>query len=213
MLFAHLITQVGIYVFDADKNWLEALNMDRELNLPTLFSTLLLFTDAKLLMQLGNASPQESADDWTFLSRIFVFLAVDEALQIHEILIFPGLRHHIHPALASTWVIPYGLIALGLLWRFRHFLTTLSAKTSNSFLCAGGVYISGAIGMEMVGSFAVRSGLIRLHSFWYGSITGIEESLEISGLILFLHALMRELVRQSGKQIWILKLSADPPNP
>ena len=95
----------------------------------------------------------------------------------------------------------------------RHFLTTLSAKSSNSFLCAGGVYISGAIGMEMVGSFAVRSGLIRLHSFWYGSITGIEESFEISGLILFLHALMRELVKQSGKQTWVLKLSADPPNP
>ena len=67
--------------------------------------------------------------------------------------------------------------------------------------------------MEMVGSFAVRSGLIRLHSFWYGSITGIEESLEILGLILFLHALMRELVRQTGNQIWMLKLSADPPNP
>ena len=213
MLFAHLTTQVGIYAFGADKNWLEALNMDRELNLPTLFSTLILFTNARLLMRLSNASPQQSADEWTLLSRIFVFLAVDEALQIHEILIFPSLRHHIHPAFASTWVIPYGLIVLGLLWRFRHFLTTLSAKTSNSFLCAGGVYISGAIGMEMVGSFAVRSGLIRLHSFWYGSITGIEESLEMSGLILFLHALMRELVKQSGKQTWVLKLSADPQNP
>ena len=164
-------------------------------------------------MQLSIASKQESAADWTLLSRIFVFLAVDEALQFHEILIFPGLRHHIHPALASTWVIPYGLIVLGLFWRFRHFLTTLSAKTSNGFLCAGGVYISGAIGMEMVGSFAVRSGLIRLHSFWYGGITGIEESLEISGLILFLHALMREVVKQNGEQTWILKLSADPPNP
>ena len=213
MLFAHLTTQVGIYAFGADKNWLEALNMDRELNIPTLFSTLLLFTAARLLMQLSDASQQESAAEWTLLSRIFLFLAVDEALQIHEILIFPGLRHHIHPALASTWVIPYCLISIGLLLRFRHFLTTLSAKTSNGVLCAGGVYISGAIGMEMVGSFAVRSGLIRLHSFWYGAITGIEETLEITGLILFLHTLMRELLMKSGKQTWILKLSADPPNP
>ncbi|QNI90742.1 putative membrane protein [Synechococcus sp. BOUM118] len=212
MLFAHITTQVGIYAFGADKHWLDVLNMDRELNLPTLFSTMLLLTAARLLMQLSKASLQESADDWTLLSRIFMFLAVDEALQIHEILILPDLRHHIHPALASTWVIPYGLVALGLLWRFRHFLTTLSAKTSNSFLCAGGVYITGAIGMEMVGSFAVRSGVIRLHSFWYGAITGIEESLEIMGLILFIHALMRQLIKQSGKQAWILKFSADPPN-
>lgn len=213
MLFAHLTTQVGIYAFGADKNWLEALNMDRELNVPTLFSTLLLFTAARLLMQLSDASQQKSAAEWTLLSRIFLFLAVDEALQIHEILIFPGLRHHIHPALASTWVIPYSLISIGLLLRFRHFLTTLSAKTSKGVLCAGGVYISGAIGMEMVGSFAVRSGLIRLHSFWYGAITGIEETLEITGLILFLHTLMRELLKKSGKQTWILKLSADPAKP
>lgn len=212
MLFAHITTQVGIYAFGADKHWLDVLNMDRELNLPTLFSTMLLLTAARLLMQLSKAALQESADDWTLLSRIFMFLAVDEALQIHEILILPDLRHHIHPALASTWVIPYGLVALGLLWRFRHFLTTLSAKTSNSFLCAGGVYITGAIGMEMVGSFAVRSGVIRLHSFWYGAITGIEESLEIMGLILFIHALMRQLIKQSGEQAWILKFSADPPN-
>ena len=212
MLFAHITTQVGIYAFGADKHWLDVLNMDRELNLPTLFSTVLLLTAARLLMQLSKASLQESADDWTLLSRIFMFLAVDEALQIHEILIIPDLRHHIHPALASTWVIPYGLVALGLLWRFRHFLTTLSAKTSNSFLCAGSVYITGAIGMEMVGSFAVRSGVIRLHSFWYGAITGIEESLEIIGLILFIHALMLQLIKQCGKQAWILKFSADPPN-
>lgn len=148
MLFAHITTQVGIYAFGADKHWLDVLNMDRELNLPTLFSTMLLLTAARLLMQLSKASLQESADDWTLLSRIFMFLAVDEALQIHEILILPDLRHHIHPALASTWVIPYSLISIGLLLRFRHFLTTLSAKTSNGVLCAGGVYISGAIGMN-----------------------------------------------------------------
>ena len=58
MLFAHFTTQVGIYAFGADKHWLEALNMDRELNLPTLFSTLLLFTNAMLLKQLSNASEQ-----------------------------------------------------------------------------------------------------------------------------------------------------------
>ena len=73
MLFAHLTTQVGIYAFGADKNWLEALNMDRELNLPTLFSTLLLFTAARLLMQLSDASQKESAAEWTLLSRIFCF--------------------------------------------------------------------------------------------------------------------------------------------
>ena len=209
LLIAHLTTQVGIYAFDANKHWLDVLNMDRELNLPTLFSTLLLLSASKLLMRLSNSPGQESAADWTLLSRIFMCLAADEALQIHEILILPGLRHQIHPSLASTWVVPYGLIALGLLWRLRHFLRTLPATACNRFLISGSIYVLGAIGMEMMGSFVVRSGLIRLHSFWYGAITGIEESLEIFGLILFLHALMQELLLRSGKQIWILKLEAD----
>ena len=209
LLMAHTLTQVGIYGFGADKHWLDVVNMDRELNLPTLFSTLLLIMSAVLLQRLSTIEWNDNAADWTLLSRIFGFLALDEALQIHEILILPGLRHQIHPALASTWVIPYGLIALGLLWRFRRFLTALPAKTSARFLRAGSIYLTGAIGMEMVGSFAVRSGLIRLHSFWYGAITGIEESLELFGLILFLYALMQELLMRNGEQKWVLRLYTD----
>ena len=106
-------------------------------------------------------------------------------------------------------MIPYSLIALGLLWRLRHFLTSLANATSSRFLRAGTVYVMGAVGMEMVGSFAVRSGLIRLHSFWYGAITGVEESLELLGLILFLQALMRELLMRSGEQIWTFCLRTD----
>ena len=209
LLIAHVITQAGIYGFGADKHWLDVLNMDRELNLPTLFSSLMLLAAAILLRRLSGVPGNEASADWTLLSRIFGFLAMDEALQIHEILILPGLRHQVHPALASTWVIPYSLIALGLLWRLRHFLTSLANATSSRFLRAGAVYVMGAVGMEMVGSFAVRSGLIRLHSFWYGAITGVEESLELLGLILFLHALMRELLMRCGEQIWTFCLRAD----
>ena len=211
LLAAHFITQVGIYGFGADKHWLDVLNMDREMNLPTLFSALLMLSSALLLRRLSKAPAREAVAEWTLLSRIFVFLALDESLQIHEILILPGLRHQVHPALASTWVIPYGLIALGLLWRLRHFLRDLPATTSRRFLRSGGVYVLGTLGMEMVGSFAVRSGSIRLHSIWYGAITGIEESLEILGLILFLQALMQELLLRSGEQIWMLRLKSDQP--
>ena len=38
LLVAHSVVQVGIYGFGAKKHWLDSLNMDRELNLPTLFS-------------------------------------------------------------------------------------------------------------------------------------------------------------------------------
>ena len=63
--------------------------------------------------------------------------------------------------------------------------------------------------MEMVGSFAVRSSLIRLHSPWYGAITGIEESLELFGIILLIDALMRELLHHSESADVLIRLNKD----
>jgi len=209
-LVAHSVVQVGIYGFGAEKYWLDSLNMDRELNLPTLFSSLLLLMAALLMRQLGQNSDRIAARDWRLLSKIFVFLALDEALQIHEILIIPGLRHQVHPALASTWVVPYAALVLILLWRFRNFLGSIPKATASRLLRAGAVYIGGAIGMEMLGSFAVRSSLIRLHSPWYGAITGLEESMELLGIILLIDALMRAVLERENRIDFTLRLSPDP---
>ena len=209
-LVAHSIVQVGIYGFGAEKHWLDSLNMDRELNLPTLFSSALLLLAALLMRRLGKSSPHIAAQDWRLLSKIFIFLALDEGLQIHEILIIPGLRHQVHPALASTWVVPYTGLALILLWRFRRFLGSIPPATTSRLLRAGAVYISGAIGMEMIGSFAVRSSLIRLHSPWYGAITGLEETLELLGIILLIDALIRALLEQKDSVDLTLRLTTDP---
>ena len=207
-LVAHCVVQVGIYGFEAEKHWLDSLNMDRELNLPTLFSSSLLLISALLMQRLGHNSNPDAADDWRLLSKIFIFLALDEALQIHEILIIPGLRHQVHPALASTWVVPYAALALIMLWRFRSFLGSIPRATATGLLRSGAVYVGGAIGMEMIGSFAVRSSLIRLHSPWYGAITGLEETLELVGIILLIDALMRALLVQQDSVDITLRLTA-----
>ena len=209
LLVAHGVVQVGIYGFGAEKHWLDSLNMDRELNLPTLFSSTLLLVSALLMRRLGQCSDRIAARDWLLLSKIFIFLALDEALQIHEILIIPGLRNQVHPALASTWVVPYAVLALILLWLFRQFLGSIPKATASRLLQAGTVYIGGAIGMEMIGSFAVRSSLIRLHSPWYGVITGLEEALELLGIILLIDALLRELLDQRNSIELTLRLSTD----
>ena len=207
-LVAHCVVQVGIYGFGAEKHWLDSLNMDRELNLPTLFSSSLLLISALLMQRLGHNSNPDAGDDWRLLSKIFIFLALDEALQIHEILIIPGLRHQVHPALASTWVVPYAALALIMLWKFRSFLGSIPRATATGLLRSGAVYVGGAIGMEMIGSFAVRSSLIRLHSPWYGAITGLEEALELVGIILLIDALMRALLVQQDSVDITLRLTA-----
>lgn len=52
--------------------------------------------------------------------------------------------------------------------------------------------------MEMARSYFVRTGMIRLHSIWYGSIVGLEELLELVGLIIFLITLLNCLIEKNG---------------
>ena len=106
-------------------------------------------------------------------------------------------------------MVPYAVLALILLWRFRRFIGSLSRATASRLLRSGAVYIGGAIGMEMVGSFAVRSSLIRLHSPWYGAITGLEETLELLGIILLIDSLLRALLDQCNRIDLTLRLGTD----
>ena len=195
---AHLVGEVGIYAFDADKNWLLPFNMDREFNIPTLFSSSIMLACAYTLNEIKKVSEKHASKDWGLLSKIFIFLAIDELFQIHEIFIIPDLRPYLSPALGSTWVIPYTALVIYLGWRFNKFLRALKKQTRQKFLQSATIFLAGAVGMEVVGSYLVRSGNIRLHSIWYGSITGLEELLEILGLIMFLITLANHLIRQNG---------------
>ena len=49
---AHLVGEIGTYAFDADKNWLLPFNMDREFNIPTLFSSTIMLACAALVIGL-----------------------------------------------------------------------------------------------------------------------------------------------------------------
>ena len=89
---AHLVGEIGIYAFDADKNWLLPFNMDREFNIPTLFSSTIMLACAYILNEIKKVSEKRSFKDWGLLSKIFIFLAIDEFFQIHEIFIIPELR-------------------------------------------------------------------------------------------------------------------------
>ena len=207
LLGAHCIVNVGIHFFGNHKYWLDSLNMDRELNIPTLFSTLLLFSISMLMKKLYTTSGRESPRDWLLLSKIFFFLGLDEAIQIHEIFIIPGFRQYLHPMFGSTWVIPYGFLAICLAYRYRFFLKQLPRDTSARLIGAGLIYILGAIGMEIIGSHLIQSGIIKWQGFSYGMITGAEETLELLGLIIAIHALIIELIQREETNKWSLTIS------
>ena len=104
--------------------------------------------------------------------------------------------------LGSTWVIPYGFLAICLAYRYRFFLKQLPRDTSVRLVAAGLIYIVGAIGMEIVGSHLIQSGIIKWQGFSYGMITGAEETFELLGLTIAIHALIIELIQREETNKW-----------
>jgi len=119
---------------------------------------------------------------WLFLSSVFVFLALDESISIHERLINP-LRQALGATgiFYDTWIIPYGIgvvllsiFAIPVFWRMQkriRFWFGLSAAT----------YLFATIGPEMIsGEYLVMMNEQK-DIVWILKIT-LEETLEMVGL-------------------------------
>ena len=71
---------------------------------------------------------------------------------------------------------------------FSNFLFKLPKTTSVSFIIAGIIYLTGLLGIEMVGGYYHE--LHGKENLTYSLISTLEESLEMLGLILFIRALL-----------------------
>jgi hypothetical protein len=172
-------------------------NLDREMNIPTWFSSVCFLFAAVLLWQLSHYDQAALRRSWRGLSVLFVFFSLDECAAIHEMAVDPMRRFfHAHGLLHFAWVIP-GMAFAGILvvLYLRFFL----AQPARGWFFASAVFFfSGTFGMEMLGGRYVE--IYGNQSFTYAVLSNCEETLELIGLVLFLHALMLTLARlQSGK--------------
>lgn len=193
LLAANLLGLVARYGFGHDHVYgLVALfDFDTEMNVPSLFSALMLLACSGVLVRLATdgSSPVELRLGWWGLALVFLFLAVDETFSLHEETIRP-LRTGLHTSglLYFAWVIPYGAAALLLLLTYGRFLQRLPRRTAALCVAAGAVFVSGAIGIEMLGGwYYERHGPD--HAL-YGLLYTGEELLEMLGVALFLYALL-----------------------
>jgi hypothetical protein len=188
------------YVFGLLPITEQLLHVDLEQNISTLFSVTLLLCSGFLLVLITLLKRQRRDPDvskWMILAGGFFYLATDEGWSLHERLIDPvrGLLGHGNLGIFYfAWIIPAmaGVALLGLL--FLGFLARLPSSTRWSFIIAGSFYLCGAIGIEMLGGRYAE-----LHSFenlTYQLFVHLEESLEMAGIILFIHTLLRYLAEQ-----------------
>ena len=195
IFFALISTGIQIckYVFDYREDWMDLFNLDRELNFPTWYSALNLGFCALLLRIIALGKQQQGdryAGDWRLLSIIFGFLAIDEVVSIHEILIIPEVSEALNLPwfLHSMWVIPGTVFVVWFVRRFSKFLYHLPPRSQQQFMIAACLYVGGALIMEMVGSHFAES--IGQQHIVYAAIATVEEVLEMTGIILFIYALL-----------------------
>ncbi|MCP2014741.1 hypothetical protein L1280_001893 [Deinococcus sp. HSC-46F16] len=178
-------------------------NLYGEYNIPSTYNTLLLLLAAVTLWLTGRVARRRGdpfARTWTGLAALALFLTLDEYFALHDKLGAPirallGLGGFLYYA----WVIPYGLLVLGVGVLLVRFLRHLPAGLRRALLLAGGLYVLGALGLEVfearIEAGAAGEGLGRAAQLQMVSLIAVEELLEMSSLVLLIAALLGHLRR------------------
>jgi len=218
LLGAHLVGQftehfLPNYFF---RNFIaEQLNLDRELNIPTLYAMGLLLISSILLAIIAYAKHvrgDRQVRHWVALSIIFLCLAIDEITSLHERMTDP-LRSMLNTNgwLHYAWIIPGIVFVLVCLLVFAKFLKNLPSKTRQLILLAGVIFVSGAIGIEAIGGYYAQ--VYGEQNMGYALIAGIEEFFEMLGVIIFIYALLSHIDdAMKGSSVRFEIVAHRPPN-
>lgn len=197
LVLLHGVIVVAEYGF-GDRGFMKLralFDLNREQNIPTLFSTLQLLLASLLCAVLGAEavkSRRRGRYYWAGLALIFAFLAGDEFCQWHEHLIDPMRRSlHVTGALSFAWVIPYSALVALFAGGYARFWWRLDPAIRWRVAAAGVIYVGGGIGMEMLGSELFT--LYGWESVQFDVECMVEEGMEMFGVALFVHALLLQL--------------------
>jgi hypothetical protein len=170
-----------------------------EQNVPTWYSSVSLFACAALLALIGAAEGARGfRRHWYALALIFVYLSLDEAAQLHERLVEPTRALlGLHGALAQVaWLVWAMLFVLVLGLGLIRFLAHLPQRSRRAFVLAGVTFLVGAVGLELVGGW--QSSRAGYENPTWAMLASAEELLEMTGIAIFLYALLAYLARQHG---------------
>lgn len=172
---------------DPESSLRSALSLSYEANLPTWYSSGLLWTAALGLACCGWREPGRDRTWWWLLAAIFMLLSLDESIELHEEL--GGAE--LHGVLYFSWVVPGALLTGLFCAAYLGFWRRLPTTTRRAFAWAFAIFVGGALGMELpLGAW------VELHgdeNLGYAALDFVEESLEIAGLSVFLVAISEHL--------------------
>lgn len=176
-------------------------DVNTEVNLPSLYSTIALLACALILFLIHYIENGKWVrfGYWSLLGMVFLFLAIDENISLHEKIIGPiRSQFNLAGVLYYAWIVPYFLAVSLLGLYYIPFLLKLPLKVLYHFILAFLLFMGGAVGMEMLGG---------RHNSLYGQDAtlvlyySIEEFLEMLGVAVFIKGLLLYILdsKASGK--------------
>ena len=166
------------------------IDIDGEANVPAWFSSGMWFFAAMLSWGISTRSPDHRWR-WRGMFAVCLFLSLDEMAQLHEatgLLLkaaLPSMRVY-----QRAWTFAGGALVLAAALFFARLLLSLKPVFTVGILAAGILFVTGAIGFELLGSSAARGNVS-----WYPAQIAwtteiFEEGLEMFGVIIFIWTLL-----------------------
>lgn len=198
LIAAHLVLALnyyvlGIDVFGATMLWV-LFDLTGEVTVPTWYASSLLLLASGLLAlvaAIGWRLRDRGVRQWGGLAALFLLLSVDEASDLHGAVSYRlQAAYDTDGLLAYPWVLPGAIFAVIVAVIYIPFLRRLPRATRRGFLLAGGLYIGGALGLEVIEAVTDPA---REMPMRYMTLVAIEEGLEKAGVIVLIATLLTHL--------------------
>ncbi|MGK7867721.1 hypothetical protein [Falsiroseomonas sp. E2-1-a20] len=169
-----------------------------EASIPAFFSAVMLLAAgvvAAVLSRVEGGLASRDGRAWAFITVLLVYMAVDEATALHEIVNHLGDRQAEDGMLYYVWVIPFGILAVVCMLILLPFWLRLPPSTKWWLASAAVLFLACAIGMELVEAGLVAESGEEAAFVQWNVITSIavEEGGEMLAVAMTIRALLYHL--------------------
>jgi hypothetical protein len=184
---------IGPGGFPAFSVLLRQFSTDIEGNVPTWSNAALMLVAALLAWGVSIQARLAAGPwrrHWAVLAAAFAYLSLDEATGLHERTI-PYVADVVGTGDLTNagWGLVAGPITAVLALIYIPFLRGMPARTGRLLVAAGAIYLSGALGMEVVGALSLDVEELG-DGFAYVLASTVEELLEMLGVTVLLYAVL-----------------------
>ena len=190
----------------------EKFSFDLERNIPTFFSSIILFLSSLLFFLIGWATKHSAEPKWhrfwSFLAMAFLFLALDEAAHLHEHFDSDYIwgEYSGTGLLAWPWVFVYGGLALLFVLSYIKFWLHLAPFYKICYFIAGALYVGSALGFEMLEALEYSSN-DNTYTVTYLIYSSIEEFFEMSAITFLIYTNLRYMAETLPETAFSIKKS------